>query len=236
MLLTRKKITPKYSQSINQIINNDLLSEIKQISGKAGKDGRDGKSGLNGKDGYNGVNGKDGLDGVNGKDGINGRDGKDGRDGKAGKAGKDGRSITSERLHARVLFFDYSDGTTAKIHLSFPAGDISNPGFAGGGMEPPVKDIRAGENVEVTETNGKYIISALPNAGVYNWIDYVTGYVSIPTLLKTISEGDVYSYSYKNGTLYRLVPSGSELDSFYSNFDDSTDTLSDLVISKGINI
>ena len=124
MLLTRKKITPKYSQSINQIINNDLLSEIKQISGKAGKDGR---------------------------------------------------SITSVRLHARVLFFDYSDGTTAKIPLSFPAGDISNPGFAGGGMEPPVKDIRAGENVEVTETNGKYIISALPNAGVYNWIDYVTG-------------------------------------------------------------
>lgn len=62
------------------------------------------------------------------------------------------------------------------------------------------------------------------------WIDYVTGFSAIPTLLTTIADGDVYEYTYSNGTLYRLVPSGSAVDSFYTTF--SGGVLSGLVAEK----
>lgn len=67
-----------------------------------------------------------------------------------------------------------------------------------------------------------------------SWIDYVTGYAADPTLTQTIASGDVYTYTYSNGTLYRLVPSGAASDSFYTTFTDGT--LSDLVSSKEVNI
>jgi len=57
---------------------------------------------------------------------------------------------------------------------------------------------------------------------------------AIPTLTQTIADGDVYTYTYSNGTLYRLVPSGSEQDAFYSSF--SGGVLSGLVASKGVTI
>jgi hypothetical protein len=53
-------------------------------------------------------------------------------------------------------------------------------------------------------------------------------------LLETIADGDVYQYTYTNGTLYRLVPSGAAVDSFYKRFDNSV--LSGLVIQKTIKI
>ena len=69
---------------------------------------------------------------------------------------------------------------------------------------------------------------------VSNWIDYATGFGSDPVLTQTIATGDVYTYTYSNGTLYRLVPSGSEQDAFYRVF--SGGVLSDLVVTKGIEI
>ena len=66
------------------------------------------------------------------------------------------------------------------------------------------------------------------------WIDYVTGFTSEPTLTQTISTGDVYTYTYPNTVLYRLVPSGLEQDAFYSVF--SGGVLSVLVATKGITI
>jgi hypothetical protein len=64
------------------------------------------------------------------------------------------------------------------------------------------------------------------------WIDYVSGYTTTPTLLQTIADGDVYEYTYTNTTLYRLVPTGSAIDSFYRTF--SGGVLSGLVVEKTI--
>jgi len=52
--------------------------------------------------------------------------------------------------------------------------------------------------------------------------------------LQTIATGDVYQYTYTNGTLYRLVPSGSEPDAFYKKFIGGV--LSGLVAKKQISI
>ena len=68
----------------------------------------------------------------------------------------------------------------------------------------------------------------------FTWIDYATGFSATPTLTQTIADGDVYTYTYSNGTLYRLVPSGSEQDAFYTTF--SGGVLSGLVASKGVTI
>lgn len=83
----------------------------------------------------------------------------------------------------------------------------------------------------ITSTN---VQDALEEVSLPKWIDYATGFSATPTLLQTIADGDVYEYTYSNGTLYRLVPSGSEQDAFYSAF--SGGVLSGLVASKGVTI
>jgi len=83
----------------------------------------------------------------------------------------------------------------------------------------------------ITSTN---VQDALEEVSLPKWIDYVTGFSAIPTLTQTIAEGEVYTYPYSNGTLYRLVPSGSEQDAFYTTF--SGGVLSGLVASKGVTI
>lgn len=67
------------------------------------------------------------------------------------------------------------------------------------------------------------------------WIDYTTGFkpAILPTLIETIPEGDVYEYTYSNGTLYRLVATDGR-DLFYSSF--SSPTLSGLVSEKETTI
>lgn len=71
-----------------------------------------------------------------------------------------------------------------------------------------------------------------------SWINLATGWSTEPTLNKTIASGDVYNYVFKTATgtatLYRLVPSGSADDAFYSTF--SNDVLSNLVATKPITI
>jgi hypothetical protein len=66
------------------------------------------------------------------------------------------------------------------------------------------------------------------------WTEYAGNYSSAPTLLTTITDGDVYEYTYADGTAYRLVPSGSEEDAFYSTF--SGGVLSDKIVGRGMNI
>lgn len=83
----------------------------------------------------------------------------------------------------------------------------------------------------ITSTN---VQDALEEVSLPKWIDYTTGFSATPTLLQTIADGDVYEYTYTNGTLYRLVPSGAEDDAFYSAF--SGGVLSGLVASKRIEI
>ena len=81
------------------------------------------------------------------------------------------------------------------------------------------------------------MIAGGPSGGspaALKWIDYATGFSADPTLTQTIATGDVYTYTYSNGTLYRLVPSGSEQDAFYSTFTGGV--LGGLVAQKGITI
>ena len=75
-----------------------------------------------------------------------------------------------------------------------------------------------------------------PNNPLLQWIDYVTGYSETPQYTQTIASGDVYTYTYTNGTLYRLVPSSqsSEPDSFYTTFSDGV--LSVQISSKEIQV
>ena len=71
-----------------------------------------------------------------------------------------------------------------------------------------------------------------------DWITLVTGYKTIPTLLTTIADGDVYSYTYSTNTIdktyYRLVPSGLLDDAFYTTF--SLGVLSGMVAHKKLTI
>jgi hypothetical protein len=91
-------------------------------------------------------------------------------------------------------------------------------------------------NITLSRVGAQGATGATGASGVsgLSWIDYVTGYAADPTLTQTIASGDVYTYTYSNGTLYRLVPSGAASDSFYTTFTDGT--LSDLVSSKEVNI
>lgn len=65
------------------------------------------------------------------------------------------------------------------------------------------------------------------------WLGLVTGWSSAPMLIDTIADGQVWEYNYSGGiTYYRLVPTGSGADAFYSTF--SGGVLSDLVVAKGV--
>lgn len=67
----------------------------------------------------------------------------------------------------------------------------------------------------------------------YDWMTLARGWDSVPTFLQTIADGDVYQYDYTGSrTFYRLVPSGSAVDAFYSGF--SGGVLSGLIASKEI--
>lgn len=63
------------------------------------------------------------------------------------------------------------------------------------------------------------------------WINYVVGYSVTPTLLETISTGDVYQYGYEDlTTLYRHIATDLSEDAFYSSFDGVT--LAGLIATK----
>jgi hypothetical protein len=85
----------------------------------------------------------------------------------------------------------------------------------------------------LTQSEGDALYQPI-NTPVLTWTDYATGFSEEPVLTATIAEGDVYTYTYQNSTLYRLVPSGLSVDSFYTTFDGTT--LSGLVVSKTVNI
>lgn len=83
----------------------------------------------------------------------------------------------------------------------------------------------------LTESEGNAAYQPIGEA-VFTWSDYAMGYSSDPVSLGNVSDGEVFEYTYTNGTLYRLVPSGSAVDSFYTTFDGTT--LSGLLVQKPI--
>ena len=81
---------------------------------------------------------------------------------------------------------------------------------------------------------GKILISeivVLASQGAPKWLDYIVG-ASSSSLNTTIATGTVVNYVYAGVTYYRLIPSGTAKDAFYSTF--SNGILSGLVAQKTI--
>lgn len=169
--------------------------------------------------------GPKGDQGASGRDGMNGRDGKDGRAGRDGRDGKDGRGLnwrgnwTEEQQYYVddvVNYLGSSYVATQDNKLDYPnrvnnAWDLMAASGAGGARGP------SGE------------------AASLKWIDYTTNWSQEPTLTTTNPQGEIYTYTYNNGTLYRLVPTdGVSVDSFYSTLVGNV--LSDLVTTRGMDI
>ena len=85
--------------------------------------------------------------------------------------------------------------------------------------------------------NGTWIeiTSAAASAGL-QWIDYVSNWSApAPNQVGSTAQGDVYLYTYTNGTAYRLVPTdGVSTDGFYTTFN--AGVLSGLIINRGQTI
>ena len=74
-------------------------------------------------------------------------------------------------------------------------------------------------------------IAVLASQGAPKWLDYIVG-ASLSSLNTTISTGTVVNYVYAGVTYFRLIPSGTAKDAFYSTF--SNGILSGLVAQKTI--
>lgn len=178
-------------------------------AGAPGPSGPQGPQGPQGPAGSNGRDGKDGAAGAQGPQGPQGPQGLEGPAGEAGAAGEDGVGVETAYIAAdNSLVFTLTDGSEVDV------GPLSG--------------------LPVASEGNTYVVGQGSGAVQLKWLDYATGFSATPTLLQTIADGDVYEYTYSNGTLYRLVPSGSEQDSFYSAF--SGGVLSGLVASKGVTI
>lgn len=74
-------------------------------------------------------------------------------------------------------------------------------------------------------------IVVLASAGAPKWLDIIVG-ASSSSLNTTIATGTVVNYIYAGITYFRLIPSGTAIDAFYSAF--SGGVLSGLLAQKTI--
>ena len=183
--------------------------QLETLKGDAGPMGPPGKDGDRGPAGPQGPQGLDGKQGPKGDIGPAGPQGFKGEQGPSGLEGPEGPEGPMGPMPKHKIKDD---------RISFE-------------VEPGVW----GEWVSFTNVT-QYMTGAQPSdrKPKLQWIDYASGYSVEPTLLQTIADGDVYEYTYTNGTLYRLVPSGAAVDSFYKRFESGV--LSGLVIEKTIKI
>ena len=197
-------------------------------TGDVGPQGDDGPQGDAGGDGVDGSDGERGQDGIDGIDGTNGNDGADGRDGSDGRNGTNGIDGTQGERG--------QDGIDGESGVGVDTAQIDKRGHL-------IITLDDGRKIDAGKVKGKDavqfqgMIAGGPPGGATSalkWTDYATGFSAEPTLTETIATGDVYTYTYSNGTLYRLAPSGSEHDAFYSTFTGGV--LGGLVAQKGITI
>lgn len=181
---------------------------LKALKGAAGPAGPQGEKGPRGEQGPSGVQGRDGKAGPQGEIGPQGPKGFNGIAGPQGIAGVEGLEGPMGPMPKHKIKDD---------RIAFE-------------VEPGVW----GEWIEFKNIIQYQTGSESGKKQKLQWSDYAIGYSISPTLVTTIAEGSVYLYTYTNGTLYRLVPSGSEVDAFYKNFNGST--LSGLVSKKTIKI
>lgn len=152
--------------------------------------------------------------------GANGSDGSTGATGSAGPQGAEG---------------DTGDtGSKGDQGLAGAQGNQGPSGSQGpsGGQGPSGSRGIAGPQGS-TGAQGSQGIQGATGSVAHSWIDYAAGATS-QVLTTTIDIGDVYTYTYGVDVLYRLVPSGSEQDAFYSAF--SSNVLSGLIVTKGITV
>lgn len=172
--------------------------------GPEGPKGPRGPKGDKGTQGGQGVQGKEGKSGPKGPKGDKGEKGNTGVQGKQGKDGKDGR-LPRHKIHDGKVAFEISPGRYGDW-ITFKQ---VNQYYSGGG-------------------GGEQTVAGL------KWIDYVSNYASSPVFEASIAAGDVYRYSYINGTLYRLIGSNPYSDRFYNSFNGSA--VSGLVIERQMAI
>ena len=182
---------------------------LESLRGPQGIQGPEGPEGPRGPEGPQGVQGRDGSQGPKGDVGSPGLQGFRGEQGPQGLEGPEGPPGPMGQMPRHKIKDD---------QICFEKG----PGVWGEWI--------TFQNIT------QYMTGAQPSStkAKFTWIDYATGFTSTPVLLTTIADGDVYEYTYTNGTLYRLVPSGSAIDSFYKYFIDGV--LSKLVAEKQIRI
>ena len=78
--------------------------------------------------------------------------------------------------------------------------------------------------------------AALDAISVESWEYFAANWDTPPTLNKSITGGDVYNYTLNSVTRFRFVPSTYDAtqDTFYENFNDTTDILSNPIVSRGV--
>lgn len=100
-----------------------------------------------------------------------------------------------------------------------------------------VSSLNSGVNASsTTYWRGDGVWAPIPSGQVPpTWIDYVSDWCTPPHLLTSISDGDVWQYTYAGGVVrYRLVPSGSVQDSFYTTFTGGV--LSGHLVDRGMTV
>ena len=199
----------------------DLVSTVEAQKGDPGAPGERGERGEKGEKGDPGDRGPKGDKGDKGDRGETGPQGVPGPAGEAGEQGPRGPEGPAGPIGPKGG--DGKDGADGR------PGRIPRHKIQNGAIAFEIRPGEYGEWVRFTQTNQYY-----SGGRGLSWTDYATGFSATPTLLQTIADGDVYQYTYRNGTLYRLVPSGSAVDSFYRNF--SSGVLSGLVAEKQISI
>lgn len=217
----------------------------KGAKGDTGEKGDTGIPGIQGEIGPQGLTGPRGEKGTKGGKGPRGLKGEKGDKGDKGDPGQDAPDITPKfdellrEFNEKIQKFEREANTRVERRLG------SIVGTSGGGSykildnadveKTRLKEVLDGSILIFDKTKNQFVVRKLSPAEVpKTWIDYATGFINRPTLLETIGDGDVYEYTYRNGTLYRLVPSGSAVDAFYRDFSEGV--LENLVAEKVIEI
>jgi Collagen triple helix repeat (20 copies) len=112
------------------------------VDGVDGEKGEKGDTGAPGAEGRPGRDGKDGRDGIDGKDGKNGLDGLVGPQGEPGKDGKDGANG--------------KDGFIDVATIGYLEEEIKKLDKKHGGYGQVIRELRAGTNVTIDNSNMEY--------------------------------------------------------------------------------
>lgn len=223
---------------LKRLVNLENKIDQNGVEGGVGPRGPKGRAGTRGPTGEKGIQGPQGPQGQEGPEGPRGETGAPGPQGEAGPQGPKGATGDA--------------GPRGPQGEPGPQGPDGTPGETGPMPDHQYKDGRlrfeiapgtwgkwfklpVGNTVVYKKYGGgsKTIVQNGGGSGERRWIDYVTGFTTIPTKIASgIDGGDVYSYQYGSTTYYRHITSSD--DAFYQTF--SNNTLSSLVVTKDFTL